>query len=211
MSKAVLKFIRLSPTKARLVAREVQGMNAEVALASLEFTPNKAAGIIAKVIASAVANGGFEPEEVEVVSCRVDKGPVLRRFRPRARGSASRILKPTSHIMVEVAPADSSSKKAEKPAKAEKAPAKKAEPKTEAKKEAPKAKKAEKKGDDLTKVKGIGKAYQAKLNSEGVYTLEDLVNMSEEQIATMEEKYSFKGDFKESIADAKQLLESKES
>ncbi len=102
MSKAVLKFIRLSPTKARLVAREVQGLNAEIALASLEFTPNKAAKVISKVIASAVANGGYEPEEVVVSSCRVDAGPVLKRFRPRARGSASGIRKPTSHIIVEV-------------------------------------------------------------------------------------------------------------
>ncbi len=102
MSKAVLKFIRLSPTKARLVAREVQGMNAEVALASLQFTPNKAAHVISKVIASAVANGGYEPEEVIVKSCRVDAGPVLKRFRPRARGSASGIRKPTSHVLVEV-------------------------------------------------------------------------------------------------------------
>ncbi len=102
MSKAVLKFIRLSPTKARLVAREVQGLNAELALASLEFTPNKAAKVISKVIASAVANGGYEPEEVVVSSCRVDAGPVLKRFRPRARGSASGIRKPTSHVMVEV-------------------------------------------------------------------------------------------------------------
>ena len=61
MGKATLKFIRLSPIKARLVAREVQGMNAEVAIASLEFTPNKAAGVIAKVIASAVANSGRHP------------------------------------------------------------------------------------------------------------------------------------------------------
>jgi large subunit ribosomal protein L22 len=103
MSKAVLRFIRLSPTKARLIAREVQGMNAELALASLEFMPNKAAKVISKVIASAVANGGYEPEEVVITSCRVDKGPVLKRFRPRARGRASRIQKPTSHIYVEVA------------------------------------------------------------------------------------------------------------
>ena len=105
MSKAVLKFIRLSPTKARLIAREVQGMNAEIALARLEFTPNKAARVISKVIASAVANGGFEPEEVIVSSCRIDAGPVLKRFRPRARGSASGIRKPTSHVMVEVSEA----------------------------------------------------------------------------------------------------------
>jgi len=103
MSRALLKFTRVSPTKARLIAREVQGMNAELALASLEFMPNKAAKIISKVIASAVANGDFEPDEVYIKSCRVDKASVLKRWRPRARGTASRILKPTSHILVEVA------------------------------------------------------------------------------------------------------------
>lgn len=102
MSNSTLKYIRLSPIKARLIAKEVQGMNAELALASLEFTPNKAARIISKVIASAVANGGFEPNEVIVSSCRIDQGPVLKRFTPRARGSASPIRKPTSHIFVEV-------------------------------------------------------------------------------------------------------------
>jgi len=102
MSKAVLRFVRLSPTKARLVARKIQGMNAEVALAKLEFMPNKAARVIAKVIASAVANGGFDANEVVVKSCRVDRGPYLKRFRPRARGMASRIQKPTAHIYVEV-------------------------------------------------------------------------------------------------------------
>jgi large subunit ribosomal protein L22 len=104
MSKAILKFIRLSPLKGRLVAQQIQGMNAEEALASLEFTPNRAAKIISKVVASAVANGDYEPEETTIVSCRVDKGPVLKRFKPRARGRANRIRKPTSHIMVEVAP-----------------------------------------------------------------------------------------------------------
>jgi len=103
MSRALLKFTRVAPNKARMIAREVQGMNAELALASLEFMPNKAARIISKVIASAVANGDFEPEEVVITSCRVDKASVMKRFRPRARGTASRILKPTAHIMVEVA------------------------------------------------------------------------------------------------------------
>ncbi|MBP6163054.1 MAG: 50S ribosomal protein L22 [Aliarcobacter sp.] len=105
MAKAILKFIRLSPTKARLIAREVQGMNAEYAIASLQFTPNKAAGIISKVIASAVANAGLDPADAVVVSARVDKGPVLKRFTPRARGSASPKHKPTAHIMIEVAAA----------------------------------------------------------------------------------------------------------
>lgn len=102
MSRAVLRYIRLSPTKARLVAREVQGMNAELAIASLEFTPNKAARLISKVIASAVANGGYDAQDVFVTSCRIDAGPVLRRFMPRAKGRATPIRKPTSHILVEV-------------------------------------------------------------------------------------------------------------
>lgn len=102
MSKSTIKFVRLSPTKTRLIAKEIQGMNAEFALSTLEFTPNRGAKYIANAILSAVANGGFEPNEVIVKSCRVDAGPVLKRFRPRARGTASRIRKPTSHIMVEV-------------------------------------------------------------------------------------------------------------
>ena len=100
--KATLKFIRLSPTKARLIAKEIQGLNAEDALAKLEFMPNKAAKVIAKVVASAVANGGYDANEVVVTSCRIDRGPYLKRFRPRARGMASRIQKPTAHIYVEV-------------------------------------------------------------------------------------------------------------
>ena len=151
MSRALVKFVRVSPTKARLIAREVQGMNAELALASLDFMPNKAAGIISKAIASAVANGSYEPNEVEILSCRIDKAAVMKRWRPRARGSASRILKPTSHILVEVGRAEDKEaakvapKKAAAPkAKAEVAPAKKetakkAAPKTEAKTETKKA------------------------------------------------------------------------
>ncbi len=91
-----------------------------------------------------------------------------------------------------------------------------AEIKEEAKEEAAKeeSKEAEssaeeKKGDDLTKIKGIGKAYQTKLNSEGIYTFEDVANMSDEQIAMMEEKYKFKGDFKESVEHAKELAAAK--
>ena len=88
---------------------------------------------------------------------------------------------------------------AAKEAASKKAPAKKASAK---KTETPK-------GDDLTKIKGIGKAYMEKLNSEGIYTVEDVANMTKEQIQMMEEKYSFKGDFKESVADAKKLLQAK--
>jgi len=199
MSKALLKFVRVSPTKARLVAREVQGMNAELALAALEFMPNKAAGIISKVIASAVANGDYEPEEVIITSCRVDKAAVMKRWRPRARGTASRIIKPTAHILVEVGP-----EIAQEPKPAKK-PAKKAAPQPET----PKAESA--KGDDLTKIKGIGKVYEGKLNDEGIFTYEEVANMNDEQIAMMEEKYAFKGDFRESVADAKNFVNGKEA
>lgn len=108
---AILKYARLSPIKARLIARQVQGMNAELALASLEFTPNKAAKAIYKTLASAIANGGYEATNVIVESCRVDKASVLRRFMPRARGRATPIRKPMAHIYVEVAEAKKESKK----------------------------------------------------------------------------------------------------
>lgn len=146
MSKALLRHIRLSPTKARLVAREVQGMNAELALASLEFTPNKAARVIAKVIASAVANGSYDAQEVVVLSCRVDAGPVLRRFTPRAKGRATPIRKPTSHIFVEVG-----SKKAEQKVDS-KIETKKAEPKKQA------TKKVEAKADSKDSIESKPKA-----------------------------------------------------
>jgi large subunit ribosomal protein L22 len=94
------------------------------------------------VIASAVANGDFEPEEVTITSCRVDKAAVMKRFRPRARGTAARIIKPTAHILVEVGTATA---KVEAPAKKE--VAKEATPakKSAAKKPAAKAESAEKK------------------------------------------------------------------
>ncbi len=89
------------------------------------------------------------------------------------------------------------------------AAAKKDTDKKEAAKKPAEKKEESPKGDDLTKIKGIGKAYMEKLNSEGIYTIKDVANMTEEQIQVMEEKYSFKGDFKESVADAKKLLKSK--
>ncbi len=100
-------------------------------------------------------------------------------------------------------------KAAEEKTKAEaEAKAKKVVPEAKPKKSEAKKSNADK-SDDLTKVKGIGKAYMEKLNSEGIYTYEDVANMTNEQIQMMEEKYSFKGDFKESVADAKKLLKAK--
>jgi large subunit ribosomal protein L22 len=212
MSKATLKFIRLSPTKARLIAREVQGMNAEMALAALEFMPNKAAGIISKVIASAVANGDYEPEEVTILSCRVDKGPVLRRFRPRARGSASRILKPTSHIMVEVGTVVETKKEAPKKAKKEEAPKSEKKEAPKAQKKAP-AKKAAKAVDlnDLKLLSGVGPAMEKKLNAEGITSINQIAEMTTEQIAELDAKIGIKGKIEDTWQnEAKELIKNNE-
>lgn len=69
------------------------------------------------------------------------------------------------------------------------------------------APKAEKKGDDLTKIAGVGKVYQGKLNDEGFHTFADVANMTDAQIEVMEEKYSFKGNFRDAVASAKELAE----
>ncbi len=157
MSKALLKYIRLSPTKARLIAREIQGMNAELALATLEFAPNKTAKVIYKVLASAIANGNYDAQSVVVKSIRIDAGPVLRRMSPRARGRANMIRKPTAHILVEVSDPKEIAKALEVE-KAQKATKAKKESKGESKKALAKVGKK-----DIVKVE---KAPSAKKSSE---------------------------------------------
>ena len=208
MSKATLKFIRLSPIKARLITKQIQGMNAELALASLEFMPNKAAGIIAKVIASACANGDYEPEEVTILSARSDKGPVLKRFKPRARGSASRILKPTAHIMIEVGTSSETkeAKKVEKKVEAKKE-APKAKKKAETKKEAPKSAPKAKASDDLLQLSGVGPAMVKKLNAENITSVEQVAEMTKAQIAELDAKIGIKGKIEDTWqAEAKEIL-----
>lgn len=103
-AKAVAKYIRMSPRKARLVVDLIRGKNAKEALAILQLTPNKPAEPIYKALHSAMANAenNFEMkrDDLYVAQAYVDQGPVLKRFRPRARGTASRIRKPTSHITI---------------------------------------------------------------------------------------------------------------
>src|SRR5579871_24318 len=110
-ARAVAKFVRVPPRKARLVIDEVRGRYAMEALAFLRFIPNRAAGYISRVLASAVANAannhGLNPENLKLVEARVDEGPRIKRMQPRAQGRAYRILKRTSHLTViveEVAP-----------------------------------------------------------------------------------------------------------
>ncbi len=103
--KAVLKNYRQSPRKVRLIADLVRGKNANEALTILKFVDKRAAGPFAKVIASAMANAkdhGKNVDKLYIKRVAVDKAPVLKRFMPRARGSASRINKRNSHISVEL-------------------------------------------------------------------------------------------------------------
>jgi len=101
---AKLSFVRLSPQKARLVVDMVRGKGVQEALNILKFSPQRAAEIVAKLVRSAVANaeqkGAGDVDRLFVKTIFVDQGPVLRRFMPKGRGSASRIRKPTSHITV---------------------------------------------------------------------------------------------------------------
>ncbi|MBU0513252.1 MAG: 50S ribosomal protein L22 [Proteobacteria bacterium] len=103
-TSAKLRYVRISPTKARLVARAVRGRMVADVLAELKFTPKRAARILSKLLSSAVANAtqnaNLDVDTLYVKSIRVDEGPTLKRWRPRAMGRASRIFKRTSHITV---------------------------------------------------------------------------------------------------------------
>ena len=104
--KATAKTVRVTPRKARLVLDNIRGKSVEEALAILQFTPNQAAGAIAKVVKSAAANAEhnnqMNPDDLFIKSCYADEGLVTKRYMPRAKGSASQILKRTSHITVVV-------------------------------------------------------------------------------------------------------------
>jgi len=103
-SQATAKFVRVSPRKSRLVARNVTGMPVESAMDVLRFTPNKPAGIILEVMRSALANAehnaSLDVDSLVVKEVRVNEGPSWKRFMPRAQGRATNIRKRTSHITV---------------------------------------------------------------------------------------------------------------
>ena len=104
-AKAMARTVRVSPRKSRLVLDNIRGKS--VADAILTFTPNKAAEIILKVLNSAVANAennfGLDKANLVVSEAFANEGPTMKRFRPRAKGSASPINKRTAHITVAVA------------------------------------------------------------------------------------------------------------
>ncbi len=104
---AKLKYARISPQKARLVADQIRGLPVDRALTLLKFSNKKAADLIKGVLESAIANAehnaGADIDELKVSTIMVDEGPVLKRMHARAKGRGNRILKRTSHILVQVA------------------------------------------------------------------------------------------------------------
>lgn len=103
---AKLKYIRISAQKCRLVADQIRGLSVGRAVEILEFSPKKASGIVKKVLNSAIANAehndGADIDELKVIKIFVDEGPTQRRFQPRAKGRACKILKRTSNLTIMV-------------------------------------------------------------------------------------------------------------
>jgi large subunit ribosomal protein L22 len=107
--RAEAKYVRISPRKARLVAEHIRGRSVPEARAVLAFTSREAAGALDKVLQSAVANAennhGIGEDRLYIKAAYVDGGPVLKRWRARARGRVARIRKRTCHITVQLAEA----------------------------------------------------------------------------------------------------------
>jgi large subunit ribosomal protein L22 len=122
--KAFLKNYRQSPRKVSLVAGLVRGKSVSVARAALAFAPQKSAEDVLKLLNSAVSNAsqqGYSAEDLSVKSITVNKGLAMRRFMPRSRGRATKIMKTASHIAIELRSVSNASPKAKevkKPVKA---------------------------------------------------------------------------------------------
>ena len=135
--KAFLKNYRQSPRKVRLVAELIKGKRIAEALVLLDTLPKRASLPIKKLLNSAVSNAinnnsSIDPKDLFVDNVTVDKGVVLKRIMPRARGSASRINKRTSHVVLKLVEKKDTEKKVQKEIKKEvkKVVKKEAKPKT---------------------------------------------------------------------------------
>ena len=107
--KATAKYMRISAQKVRKIVDGIKGKPAEMGLNALKFMPQKSAGMLEKILRSAIANADqnaeLDVDSLVIKNIIVNEGPTLKRFRARARGRGSRILKRTSHITVIVAEA----------------------------------------------------------------------------------------------------------
>ena len=102
--RAVTRYVRISPRKARLVTELIKGKPVEEALTILRFVPKKAASLVDKTLRSALANAEQNPnideDTLYIKRIFVDGGPTMKRWRARAMGRATKIIKRTSHITV---------------------------------------------------------------------------------------------------------------
>ena len=101
---ATLKYARISSRKVKIVADLIRGKNVDEALAIVKFTPKASSELIEKLLKSAIANAennhDMKPENLYIAEIYANQGPTLKRIRPAAKGSASRIRKRTSHITI---------------------------------------------------------------------------------------------------------------
>ncbi|BBO74888.1 50S ribosomal protein L22 [Desulfosarcina widdelii] len=105
--RATQRYVRISPQKVRMIVDAIKGKPAETAINALKFMPQKSAGIVEKIVRSAVANAdqntSIDVDDLIVSNLIVDQGPSMKRFKARARGRGARILKKTAHITVVLA------------------------------------------------------------------------------------------------------------
>ncbi len=103
-TRAVAKFVRISPRKIRLVMDQVRGKQVGEALNMLSFAPQRGARILKKLVNSAIANAeqntNVDVDSLYIMRVYADEGPTLKRWRPRAQGRATSIRKRTSHLTV---------------------------------------------------------------------------------------------------------------
>ena len=106
-AKAMVRQVRISPTKIRQILALIRGKDAEEAMTILRFSPQKAARIVYKVLQSAVANAehnfGMDTDKLHVLAAYADQGPSMKRFRPASMGRAHPYVHRTSHVTVSVA------------------------------------------------------------------------------------------------------------
>ena len=105
-AKAIAKYVRISPLKVNFICKEIRGKQVDEALAILKFTPKKGARILEKVLNSAIANAehnfGLNREDLFVSQAYANNAPVMKRWRPKAKGIAYPMLKRSSHVGVVV-------------------------------------------------------------------------------------------------------------
>ena len=106
--EASARYVRIAPRKARVVADQIRGSEVEDAISQLEFSPRGASEVVLKLVRSAAANAennfDLDPEDMRIERISVDEGPTMRRYRPRARGRATRIEKKSCHIKIALIP-----------------------------------------------------------------------------------------------------------